>query len=107
MKIRNLLQDVLGGALGFVGMIVSLARGGTPKVMSTEARGDNEKEKGKHVAIVRKKAAKKQGTAKKTASAKAPKKAVLAVPAKNAKKVVSATSAKVAKKVVPAVPAKA
>jgi hypothetical protein len=85
MKIRKLLQDVLGGALGFVGMIVSLVRGGKPKATSTEVRGDGEKEKGggkrgeaeekgKHRAIVRKKTAKKQETAKKTAPAKVPQK---------------------------------
>jgi hypothetical protein len=105
MKIRKLLQDVLGGALGFVGMIVSLVRGGKPKATSTEVRGDGEKEKGggkrgeaeekgKHRAIVRKKTAKKQETAKKTAPAKVPKKAVPPIPAKSAKKVASAASAK-------------
>ena len=107
MKIQKLLQDVLGGALGFVGMIVSLVRGGRPKVTSTEARVHNEKEKGKHGTIVRKKTAKKQEAARKTAPAKVPKKAVLAIPAKSAKKVAPAASAKAAKKVVPAAPAKA
>ena len=107
MKVRKLLQDILGGALGFVGMIVSLARGGKPKAISTEVRGEGEKEKGKHVAIVRKKTAKKQETARKTAPSKAPKKAVLATPAKSAKKVAPAASAKGAKKAIPAVPAKA
>jgi hypothetical protein len=94
MKMRKLLQDVLGGALGLVGMIVSLARGDKPEVTSTAARGDTEKEKGKHVAIVRKKTAKKQETARKTAPAKAPKKAVRATPAKSAKKVAPAASSK-------------
>jgi hypothetical protein len=97
MKIRKLLQDVLGGALGFVGMIVSLARGGKgsakPKATSTEARGDGEKEKagrkrgdreekGKNVAIVRKKTAKKKATAKKAAPAKSVKKVAPVAPAK-------------------------
>ena len=106
MKIRKLLQDVLGGALGFVGMIVSLARGGKPNVTDTEARGDNEKEKGKHVAIVRKKTAKKQETAKKTAPAKVPKKAALAIPAKSAKKWPPLRRAKSVKRGFPTVPAK-
>jgi hypothetical protein len=103
MKIRKLLQDVLGGALGFVGMIVSLARGGKPKATSTEVRGDGERdrgkrgegeEKGKHRAIVRKKTAKKQETVKKTAPAKVPEKAVPAIPAKSTKKVTPAATAK-------------
>jgi phytoene dehydrogenase-like protein len=81
-----------------------LVRGGKPKATSTVVRGDGEKEKdwrkrgegkekGKNLAIVRKKTAKKQETIKKTAPAKVLKKAVPAIPAKGAKKVASAASA--------------
>jgi hypothetical protein len=117
MKIRKLLQDALGGALGFVGMIISLARCGKPSVKSTEARGDNEsgkvrgnrgegEEKGKHVAIVRKKTAKKKEPARKTPPAKVTGKAVPAIPAKSAKKGAPAAPAKGIIKIAPVVPAK-
>ncbi len=121
MKKQNLLTGIMGGFLGFVGMIVSLVQGkggaksgvarsaaaSSGEKKKPEKKGGTGKGKGEHLAIVRKKANSRQTTAKTAAPAKAVKKATPAAPAKTTEKAASATPAKVAKNIPANAPVKA
>jgi hypothetical protein len=113
MKIQKQLQDILGGALGLVGMIESLLHDGKkgaavagqpPKGKGTGSKkqpvvkGETEEAKAKHSTVVKKKSVKKPVAAKKAnpppvegkgspaASPTRVKKAAASVPVKGGKK---------------------
>ena len=80
MNIMNKLKDILGGALGFVGMVVSLLRGGkggtaaagrpakgkgTGSKKPPVAKGETEEAKARHSAVAKKKKAGKPVAARK------------------------------------------
>jgi hypothetical protein len=84
MKIKKLMQDVLGGALGVVGMIVSLVRGGKGGAATGDlpargkspgrkkppvARGGTKEAEARHPAVVKKKKAGKPVAARKATPA--------------------------------------
>jgi hypothetical protein len=109
MKKQNLLTGIMGGVLGFVGMIVALVQGkSTPKSSvarsggaspgekkSPERKGKEDKGKGQHLAMARKKKNKRQSTPK------------TAAPAKISEKGAPATSEKGAQNIAVNAPAKA
>ena len=121
MKKQNLLTGIIGGVLGFVGMIVSLVQGKSPAKSGAarsggagpgekkrpETKGGGGKGKGEHLAIVKKKAHNRQTAAKSATPAKIAKKSLSAAPAKTTEKAASATPAKIAKNIEANAPEKA
>jgi hypothetical protein len=121
MKIKKLMQDVLGGALGVVGMIVSLVRGGKEgaapgdlpargngpgRKKTPVATGGTKEAEAKHPAVFKKKRAGKPVTARKATPAPATGKggavaqatraeqAAAAIPSKGGNKAVAGKGAK-------------
>ena len=121
MKKQNLLTGIMGGVLGFVGMIVALVQGkstaksgvagsggaSSGEKKRPERKGVEGKGKGEPRAMVKKKANKRQTTAKTATPAKMVKKASPAAPAKTTEKAAPATPAKAAKNIAVNAPAKA
>jgi predicted lipid-binding transport protein (Tim44 family) len=106
MKIKNLLQDVLGGVFGVVGMVISLVRGGKGAI-TTGAAPPLGKSSGREEPTKSKGGAKGKKTEQLAAKKKKVKKPVTArkatpAPAKQAKQVGDTAPAKRPKKAVAA-----
>ena len=121
MKKQNLLTGIMGGVLGFMGMIVALVQGkstvksgvdrgegaSSGEKKKPERKGVEGKGKGEHLAIVKKKAHKRQTTVKTATPAKMVKKISPAATAKTTEKAAPAATAGAAKSIAVNAPAKA
>ena len=115
MNIMNKLKDILGGALGFVGMVVSLLRGGKEGAAAADrpakgkgtgskkppaAKGETEEAKARHSAVAKKKKAGKPVAARKATSTPVAGTGDTAAPAAQVKQAAASVSGKGGKKAV-------
>jgi hypothetical protein len=113
MNIMKKLKDILEGALGFVGMIVSLLRGGkegaaaagppakgkgTGSKKPPAAKGGTEEAKAKHSAVAKKKKAGKPVAARKATPPQVAGKRGTSAPATQVKQAAASVSVKGSKK---------